>query len=54
MKNMKYRTVGTVPNFNRKIVERGKMYTPPLPHIHDCSLSWLGIGTSIKSGGIYV
>jgi hypothetical protein len=25
MKNMKYRTVGTVPNFNRKIVERGKM-----------------------------
>ena len=48
---MKYRTVGTVPNFNQKIVERGKMYTPTT-HIHDCSLSWLGIGTSIKSGSI--
>jgi hypothetical protein len=30
---MKYRTVGTVPDFNRKIVERGKMYTPTT-HIH--------------------
>ena len=24
MKSQKYHTVGTVPNFNRKIVERGK------------------------------
>jgi hypothetical protein len=32
-----------------KIIERGKIDTPN-PQIHDCSLSWLGIGTSIKCG----
>jgi len=39
--------VGTVPKFNRKIVERGTIDTPNA-QIHDRSLSWLGIGTSIK------
>ena len=24
----------------------------PNTHIHDCSLSWPGTGTSIKSGGV--
>ena len=33
-----YHTVGTVLNFNRKIVERGKIETPNT-HIHDYSLS---------------
>ena len=31
-----------------KIVEIGKINTP----IRDRSLSWLGIGTSVKSGGV--
>ena len=26
----------------------------PLTHIHDRSLSWLGTGTSIKSGGVKI
>jgi len=38
MKNKKYHTVGTVPKSNRKIVERGKVYTPNT-QIHDRSLS---------------
>jgi hypothetical protein len=37
--------VETVPKFNRKNIERGKMDTSVI-QIHDCSLSWLG--TSIK------
>jgi len=28
IKNTKYRTVGTFPKSNRKIVERSKMYIP--------------------------
>jgi len=36
---------------NSKIVERGKIDTPNT-HIHDCSLSLLSTGTSIKSGGV--
>jgi hypothetical protein len=38
----KYCNVGTIPKSNIKIVERGK-----IAYIHDCSLSWLGTGTSI-------
>ena len=44
-------TVGTIPKFNRKIVERGKIDTPRT-QIQDCPLSWLGTGTSIKSDGV--
>jgi len=51
MKNKQYHTVGTVPNSNRKIVERVKSDTPNA-HIHDCSLSRLGTDISIKSGGV--
>ena len=40
------KTVGTVPKSNRKIVERGNIDTSK--HTNDCSLSWLGTGTSIK------
>ena len=39
--------VETVPKFSRKNIERGKIDTS-YTQIHDCSLSWLGIGTSIK------
>ena len=28
------------------------MQNTPKTHIHDRSLSWLGTGTSIKSGGV--
>jgi hypothetical protein len=35
MKNKKYYTVRTVPNFNRTIVERVKIDTPNT-QIHDC------------------
>jgi hypothetical protein len=44
-------TIGTIPNSNIKIVERGKIDTPNT-HINDRPLSWLGTGTTIKSGGI--
>jgi hypothetical protein len=46
MKNKKYHIVGTVPKSDRKIVERGKI---DIPKTYDCSLSWQGTGTSIKS-----
>jgi hypothetical protein len=42
-----YHTVGTVPKSNSKIEERDK-----ITQIHDHSLSWLGAGTSIKSGRV--
>jgi hypothetical protein len=41
-----YHTVGTVPAFNRKIVEICK-FDIPNTHINDPS--WLSSGTSIKS-----
>ena len=44
-----YRTVGTVPTFNRKIVEIGK-FDIPSKHIDDPS--WLSSGTSIKCDGV--
>jgi hypothetical protein len=51
MKNNKqYRTVGTVPNFKKKIV--GVKINTPKTHMPDRSLYWLGIDTSIKSGGM--
>ena len=46
-KNKIYHTVGTFPKPNRKFVERGKICIPKT-QIHDRSLSWLGIGNSIK------
>jgi hypothetical protein len=41
MKNKKFHTVRTVPKSNRKIVDRGKMYTPntktwPLTFLAEC------------------
>ena len=53
MKNKKYHTVGPIPKSNIKIVERGKIDNPNT-QIHDCSLSWLPLGTCtlIKSGGV--
>jgi hypothetical protein len=47
-KNKKYLTVRIVPKSNRTIIERGKLDITN-PQIHDCSLSWLGTGTSIKT-----
>ena len=51
MENKKYHTVGTFPKFIRKIIERDLIDTPNTQS-HDPSLSWLGTGTSITSGGI--
>ena len=48
MKNEKHHTVGIMPKSNIKIKQRGKIDTHT---IYDHSLSWLGTGTSIKSGG---
>jgi hypothetical protein len=39
MKNKKI-PVSSVPKYNRKIIERGKNYTPNT-HKHEYSLSWL-------------
>ena len=47
-KNKKYLTVRIVPKSNRTIIERGKLDITN-PQIHDCSISWLGTGTSIKT-----
>jgi hypothetical protein len=44
-----YHTVGTVPTFNRKIVEICK-FNIPKTHINDPS--WLSSDTSIKSDGV--
>jgi len=35
----------------RKIVERGKIDSPNT-NVHDCLLSWIDAGTSMKSGGM--
>ena len=47
----KYNTVVTIPKSNIRIVERGKSDIPNT-QIHDRSLSWIGTGISIKSGGV--
>jgi hypothetical protein len=44
-------SVGTFPKSNIKIVEIGKIDTPNT-QIYGRSLSLLGTGTSIKSGGV--
>ena len=51
MKNKKYHTFGTTPSSNIKIVGRVKIDTPNT-EIQDRSISWLGTGISIKSGGV--
>ena len=51
MENKIYYTVEIVPEFNRKIVERDKIYAPNTQK-HGRSLSWLGTGTLIKSDGV--
>jgi len=43
-------TLGTTPNSNIKIVERGNMDIP-YTQLHDHSLFWIGTGTSVKIGG---
>jgi len=45
----KYYAVGTFPKSNNKKVQRGKLDTLSA-YIHNRSLSWLNISTSIKSG----
>ena len=49
MKSKTFHTVGTVPNFNWKIAERGKIDSKNA-HIYDLSLSYIGTRTSIKNG----
>jgi hypothetical protein len=51
MKNKKYYNVWTVPKYNRKSEERDKIKTLSTS-IHDCSLSCLGTGTSVKCGRV--
>jgi hypothetical protein len=46
-----YHTLGTVPKSNKNITESDKIDILNT-QIHDCSLSWLGTGTSIKSGRV--
>jgi hypothetical protein len=53
MKNKTYHTEGTIPKSNRK--NRRKMQNRyPYTQIHDCSLFWIGTGTSINSGGFKI
>ena len=51
IKNKQYQSVGRIAKSNIKIVERGKMDTPNT-QIHDHSLSCLGTGLLINSGGV--
>ena len=51
MKNTNVHIVETIPKSNIKIIERVGIDTPNT-QIHDRSLSWLGTGTSITSGGV--
>ena len=44
-----YQNVGTVPTFNRKIVELCKF---DIPNTYINYPSWLSSGTSIKSDGV--
>ena len=48
-KNKEYNTVGTILKSNIKIVERGKIEALAT-QMHDCSLFWLGTGTSKVAG----
>jgi hypothetical protein len=51
LRKTKYVTIGTIPKSNIEIVERGNIDTTNI-QIHYHSLSWLGTGTSITSGGV--
>jgi len=51
MKNKKYQTVGTSPNFNHTSEKRGKFATLNT-EMNDRSLSLLVTATSIKCGGV--
>jgi len=51
MKKKTDNTVRTIPKSTIKIVELDKSDTPNT-QIHDRSLSWIGIGISIKCGGV--
>jgi hypothetical protein len=51
MTNKKCHTVRTIPNSCINIVESRKIDTPNT-QICDSSLSWLGTGTSVKSGRV--
>ena len=53
MKNQVYHTVRTFPKSNIRIVERGKIDTSNT-QFHDHSISWLGTGTSMKSGRVKI
>jgi hypothetical protein len=50
LKNNKYLNVRRIPKYNIKVIERGKIDI--LTQIHDRSLSWVGTGTYVKSGGV--
>jgi hypothetical protein len=47
----KHHTVGKITKHSFEKSQR-EAKSIPLTHIQDRSFSWLGIGTSIKSGGI--
>jgi hypothetical protein len=52
---LKYHTVGTVPKYHTVGTKfnRNKVNIDTLNiHLHDCALSWLGTGTSIKCGSV--
>ena len=51
LKTKKYHIVGTTPNSNRKIVERGKIKTSNT-QMHNRLVICLATGTSIKSVGV--
>jgi hypothetical protein len=51
MKNKKYHTVRAILKLRRQIVESGKIDIHDT-QIYNRSLSWLGIGASIKRMGI--
>ena len=51
LRKTKYVTIGTIPKSNIEIVERGNIDTTNI-QIHYHSLSRLGTGTSITSGGV--
>jgi hypothetical protein len=51
MTNREYHIVGTILKSNIKLAERCKIDTPNT-QIHYLSLSGIGTGTSVKSGGV--
>ena len=47
----KYQSIATIPKINEQIVDN---IDTPNTQIYDRTLSWLGAGTSMKSGGLKV